>query len=495
MNDEFNTNNTGDENQINQPYTPSEDINGIDTELIPEIQRDPSHTQPEKADLNEIAVTPEYQLDDLLCSNENLQPVMPAEEVFPYQPPVAEIQPQKNSFNAYGNYSSTFNDESYRKAIKNQSKKGSSRGTVIVLSILLFISFSVLAGIGIIELAKIQPGDIKNTSSIATASETADTTSKTDTTNPQIIVPGETGNELSIAAVAKKVNPAVVSIIVETAGNKGLGTGMIFTEDGYILTNAHVVEGAKTIKIITIDEEEYTAKLVGADSKTDLAVLKIDANNLPTVTFGDSDKMEVGDAVVAIGNPYGLILSNTVTNGIVSAVRKGMMVGEGEMDLIQTNAAINFGNSGGPLLNMKGNVIGVNSLKIVSESFEGLGFAIPINSAIPIIDSLKQYGYVKDRPMLGINGEFLDERKASIQYGCPAGMYIDSVMDGTDAKAKGLRKGDIVIKIDGKSFTSLAEFNVIKERFKAGDTVSFVIWRQGSEFEISITMVESRPAG
>lgn len=248
-----------------------------------------------------------------------------------------------------------------------------------------------------------------------------------DNNQPASTVSGE----LTPQEVAKKVIPSVVCIQnYQRSNNNSMfffgggaqsgdagdevspvseGSGIIATSDGYIITNAHVVEGASSLKVILSDGTSYEAQLVGSDSITDLAVIKIDATGLQAAEFGSSGDLEVGDSVMAIGNPGGLELSSSVTQGIVSALNRQITNSETgyTMDCIQTDTAINPGNSGGALVNMYGQVVGINSSKIVAEGFEGLGFAIPIDDAQSVISNLKEYGYVKDRAVLGITGQYL----------------------------------------------------------------------------------------
>ncbi len=250
------------------------------------------------------------------------------------------------------------------------------------------------------------------------------------------------------------------------------GSGIIATSDGYIITNDHVVSGASSLKVILSDGKKYEAKLIGGDSVTDLAVIKINASGLPTAEFGSSDDLKVADTVMAVGNPGGMEFNSSVTIGYVSALNREITNGETGyiMKCIQTDAAINPGNSGGALVNNSGQVIGINSSKIVATGYEGLGFSIPINVAQPIISDLKQYGYVKDRAVLGITGQFIDSMTARF-YDLPTGMFVNSVTSSAVTSA-GIKKGDVITKIDGKELTSdniLTSYITTK---KPGDTVT-----------------------
>ena len=269
------------------------------------------------------------------------------------------------------------------------------------------------------------------------------------------------------------------------------GSGIIATSDGYIITNAHVVEGADSLKVITSDNQVYEAELIGSDTMTDFAVIKVDATGLTAAEFGSSDDLQVADPVIAIGNPGGL--SSTVTVGYVSALDRPVTSSDTgyTMNCIQTDAAINPGNSGGALVNMYGQVIGINSSKIVAEGYEGLGFAIPIDTAQPVINDLKEYGYVKDRAMLGISGQYLDDWSANF-YSLPSGMYVADVTN-TSVTEAGIRKGDVITQIDDTDITSANTIsNYIMDK-KPGDTVTLSVTRglTGETFTCEVTLTES----
>ncbi len=259
---------------------------------------------------------------------------------------------------------------------------------------------------------------------------------------------------LCLQDIYSTVIDSVVSISSMTSSGTSSGTGIIMSQDGYVITNHHVITGALVISVLTNDNQEYEAALVGSDEMSDLAVLKIDARGLKAAEFGDSSKLRVGDSVVAIGDPLGVQLRGTMTNGIISAINRDLTVGDRTMTLIQTNAALNNGNSGGPLINCYGQVIGINTVKMSSyytatASVEGLGFAIPISVAKPIIDELIENGYVAGRPAIGISGDSLPSYYRTY-YRLPDGVYVTSVNEGSDAKAKGIREGDIVTAINGE---------------------------------------------
>ncbi|MCI1955080.1 MAG: trypsin-like peptidase domain-containing protein [Oscillospiraceae bacterium] len=271
------------------------------------------------------------------------------------------------------------------------------------------------------------------------------------------------------------------------------GSGIIATSDGYIITNAHVVSGSSALKVVLSTGKTYQAKLIGSDSITDLALIKIDATGLTAAEFGSSDDLQVADAVLAIGNPGGMEFNSSVTVGYISALNREITSSDTgyTMKCIQTDAAINPGNSGGALVNMKGQVVGVNSSKIVATGYEGLGFAIPINTVQPIISELKQYGYVKDRAVLGVSGQYIDSMTARF-YGLSSGLYIGSV-SSSYVSAAGIQKGDVITKIDNKSVTSRNTITSAIASKKPGDTVTLTVSRSssGQTFTASVKLSQA----
>lgn len=293
-----------------------------------------------------------------------------------------------------------------------------------------------------------------------------------------------------VSDVVQKVRPSVVGVITEsfqTYSTSSTGSGIILSEDGYIVTNNHVVEGGDSIAVTLDDGETYAAELIGTDVKSDIAVLKIDAQNLPAAEFGDSSQVEVGEAAIAIGNPLGL--NGTVTAGIISAVDREIQVGSSNMVLLQTDASINPGNSGGALLNEYGQVIGVNSAKISSEDSEGLGFAIPSNTVGPIVEELIDRGYVSGRPLTGISGRNVSALTAAF-YNIPQGILVDQVAPESDAAAKGLTAGDVIIGVDDIRVENISDACTLRDEHKAGDTMKLTFYRQGFTHEINIQLME-----
>lgn len=310
-----------------------------------------------------------------------------------------------------------------------------------------------------------------------------------------------------VVAVSEKVQPSVVNIRVERVARvedfffgpyyekvSGIGTGIIIRKDGYILTNYHVVEGANDIIVTLLGGKEYKGKVIGRDKDTDLAVVKVDARNLPAADIGDSSKLQVGELAVAIGNPFGL--SYTVSAGVISALRRNVSVNDESgvtrtyTNLIQTDAAINPGNSGGPLCNSKGQVIGVNSL-IYSRSggYQGISFAIPINDAIAVAKQLIETGRVS-RPFLGVLGADAKDFAESLPEEAREGAIILDVMSGTPAANAGLRKGDVIVEMNGKKITSMEDLIAEIRNKKVGDRVRITYIRGKEKKTVELVLSE-----
>ncbi|MCL2841847.1 MAG: trypsin-like peptidase domain-containing protein [Oscillospiraceae bacterium] len=295
---------------------------------------------------------------------------------------------------------------------------------------------------------------------------------------------------LSFQEIFQRCNPSVVVIEVQFFLGGGSGTGIVMTENGYIITAAHVVEGARQIAVYLEDGTRHDASLVGEDMDTDIAVLKINATDLTPAEFGDSDLLQVGQEVAVIGNPLGQ--AHSMSNGIISALNRDVTHDGITMRLIQTNAAINEGNSGGPLINLYGQVVGITNMKMVSYSggVEGLGFAIPTATIRPVVDSLIQYGRMVGRPGLGIVVETIAQADTA-QTGRPPGVYVQEVLPGTDAAAVGLREGDRIVTANGATVHNVFDLRAEIARFTAGDRIELVIERDGVEQTLQIRLMDS----
>ena len=281
----------------------------------------------------------------------------------------------------------------------------------------------------------------------------------------------------------------------QTSTGVSSGSGFILTEDGYVVTNYHVVEGAASVDVVLHDGASYPASLVGQDSTNDLAVLKVEASGLDAAELGSSDNLIVGDQVVAIGNPLGE-LTSTLTVGYVSAKERTIDTDGTVITMIQTDAAINSGNSGGPLFNMKGQVVGITTAKYSGSSssgasIEGIGFAIPISDVQEYIQDLIEYGYIKSA-YLGVMVQSMDPSVASI-YSLPVGAYVASVEDGYCAKRAGIKEKDIIVAVGGEAIEDLSDLTRILRKFEPGDQVIITVYRAGQVLELQVTLDE-RPA-
>lgn len=366
----------------------------------------------------------------------------------------------------------------------------------VIFSSLVIVSLCVFVGARMFGVFQSGPGGGQNTNSMPAGSLTI--VNRPDEKE----APTTTGGKLTTQEIAKKVKPSVVGVVqyqrMQSLGPSASGSGVIMASDGYIVTNAHVVDGADSIKVVLNNGEEYEASLIGIDTKTDLAVIKISTTNLTPAEFGNSKQVEDGEPVVAIGNPGGIELAGSVTQGIVSAAEREVESSNGgyRMKCIQTDAAINPGNSGGALINQYGQVIGINSSKIAATDYEGIGFAIAMTEAKPIIDDLMNYGYVKDRVKIGISYTEVDAILAKLN-GIPAGIYVEAVEQDSDAYAKGIRQGDIITHINGKEIASSDVITEELKNFKPGQTVTLTVFRstvngQTRTYEQSVVLSEDK---
>ena len=307
---------------------------------------------------------------------------------------------------------------------------------------------------------------------------------------------------LTIPQVAELVKDSVVEITTEqiVTGSfmqqyvsEGAGSGVIITADGYIVTNHHVIEGATNINVRLADGKEHKAKLIGSDAKTDLAVIKIDAKELKPAAFGSSSELLVGEEVVAVGNPLGK-LGGTVTKGIISALDREITIDNTTMRLLQTDTAINPGNSGGGMFNTSGQLVGVINAKSAGEEIEGLGFAIPIDTAKAVVEDLIGHGYVTGRVDPGFVFVEINDAMTAMMYRVnELGLYISSTREGSDAQKAGFKSGDYVLKVDGKEVSTEAEANAMIDGKKVGDSLTVIVERNGQEKTITLTLSEYMP--
>ena len=333
-------------------------------------------------------------------------------------------------------------------------------------------------------------------------SSTTDSASGSDSS---ITAASSSGSSLTTEQVADLVSPSVVVITTEQVVysqwswygqnqvESGAGSGVIISSDGYILTCAHVVDGASTITV-TIGDKDYTATLVGEDTTSDIAVIKIDADGLTPATVGNSDSLKVGQSVMAVGNPLGE-LGGTVTGGMISALNRSVTIqgssSVNTMSLIQMDASVSPGNSGGGLFNMNGELVGIVNAKSSSSDAEGLGFAIPINDAIKVAQELLENGYVTGRPYLGITYLAVTDAQTASQLGVNAyGVYVVEVVKGGPAEKAGLQAGDRIVSVDGTEIASKDDLGTLMQKHAAGDTLSITIARDGQMQTVNVTLGE-----
>ncbi|MTI47418.1 S1C family serine protease [Sporosalibacterium faouarense] len=298
-----------------------------------------------------------------------------------------------------------------------------------------------------------------------------------------------------VVEVADEVLPSIVMIknkqqlssgFMSQSVDSGTGSGIIYKSDGYIITNQHVINGASEIEVILHDGRSFDARILGEDEKTDLAVIKIEGNNFPAAKLGNSDNIKVGQLAVAIGNPMGEEFSGSVTAGIISAMDRTLNMGTNKIKLIQTDAAINPGNSGGALVNKNGEVIGINSIKLSATDVEGMGFSIPINDALPIIEELVENGYIK-RPWIGVTIGNVTEA-LSQRYNVPIGVFISQVDPSGPAAKVGLRTNDIITEIEGDKVETVSELSKIMEEYEPNDNITLKIYRGDKYIDINLQL-------
>lgn len=414
---------------------------------------------------------------------------------------------EKNNENKNSNFKAVQNPENYKTTSNLKNKSGFGK-TVVLPFISGVLGCAAVVGVcfGIPDVKYKLIGTNSSNFSVAPSNSTS-----SDGTVSQVKL-----SNYSDTAVytANKILPSIVGIKVEYTVSSnfsiyGMGTakseasasgsGIIISDDGYILTNNHIVATSSsesyyqvsdankvTVKLYN-DDTEYEAKIVGKDEQTDLAVIKIEKTGLSKAEFADSDSIKVGEFAMAVGNPLGM--QSSITCGVVSAVNREVTDSDGKkFTLIQTDAAINSGNSGGALVNGEGKVIGINTLKLSGTGIEGMGFAIPINSTTDITSQLIQYSKVK-RPYIGISGVDLDEKTAKV-YNLVVGVYVKSIEDFSAAEKAGVKVGDVIVEADGKKITSMNELNEIKNSHKIGDELKIKVNRNNKTEELTLTLGE-----
>ena len=437
--------------------------------------------------------------------------------------PAQSYQPQNRSYNAYG---AAYNPEAasgqiaYQPAKKQKTKKS---GTVKAVAILCAcaVILSGLAGFGGTVLGnrltaanKVTAAESDSTqkspaATQATGGDSVVIYKSVDVDSVATSTSATAGSDLTYAQVAALVKDSVVEIMTEMAVSnpyfpqfiqqaQGAGSGVIISEDGYLITNAHVIlnesngKPAETITARLTDGEEYKAEVITYDSDEDIAILKIDAKGLVPVRCGDSDRLIVGEELVVVGNPLGK-LGGSVSNGIVSATQREIEIGGVTMSLIQTNAAVNPGNSGGGMFNMKGELIGIVNCKSYGEEIEGLGFAIPINQALKVSEELLTKGYVSGKPMLGIQLDDVSNQSNSFFffYSVRSGLYVTAVSEGLNDKV--FKVGDRIIAVDGEEVSSREDVKTILYKHAVGDKIKVQLYRDNKLMEVEATLYERVP--
>lgn len=399
--------------------------------------------------------------------------------------------------NTNNTYEAQYSYHSQPKRPKNKKKIATIVLSAVLAVVIGFSGFALYNGKGGNEISQSLLSNLEGPSE-----------KKEEQNNVEKLVTSNSSKVYSTPEVVDIVGPAVVGVINKTTYNnpyayyygqqqgteiqQGSGSGVIISDDGYVVTNNHVIEGATEIVVILSAGEEYTAKLIGSDAKTDLAVLKIDAEALTYAKLGTSSELRVGEKAIAIGNPLGQEFAGTTTQGIISGLNRTITIDNKTMNLIQTDAAINPGNSGGALCNEHGEVIGINTAKISSSQYEGLGFAIPIDDAKPIIEDLIANGYVTGRPVIGIGGRAVTEQDAKA-YNLKVGVYVSSMTADSPAYMAGIKIGDIIIECEGKKIETVDDINEIKNKHKVGDTISMKVYRQGKTIDIKLVLGEESP--
>lgn len=451
------------------------------------------------------------------------------QNVPPYQQNMYGQPPYGNN-GTYNQYNSQYNPQMYAQYPQKKTN-GGIVALIIVLCSLLAIGFIGMMvygfSVGIKEDSNNDRNDsgnsirlpnedsttpfetLPNTSSQGKTHDESDYSDKTNKSysgmklesNPK---DAKTNGSYTAAKATEEVSDSVVGILcysddvpdqADTTTASSQGSGIIFSQDGYVITNAHVIGNSKTayaIRVVTSDGKVYKAGVVGYDSRTDIAVLKMDdAKGLTPATFGDSSQLEVGQDIIVVGNPGGLDYQNTTTKGVISALDRKLSTSS-LTKYIQTDAAINPGNSGGPLVNYYGQVVGITTSKIVSETYEGMGFAIPSQTVKNIVDTLVKNGYVEGRVKIGISGIAVTSDQAS-NYNIPQGIYVQSIVSGGPCDGTSLEEGDIITEVDGETITSFADVYAILETHKPGDKIKVKYYSSSSgNGEVEITLQEDK---
>lgn len=402
-----------------------------------------------------------------------------------------------NEQSDYDRYYGSFPYKSYEEILaEKRRKRRYRRGLFGLLTLTCFFTFAL---VGITLLYRTLEQDTKEPVRLAGGGTTGALGAQTpqggavdDFSLPETQKQASSGVVYhDVSDIVERCSAAVVGIVTESYqdfSQTSAGSGIILTENGYIVTNNHVVAGGDSITVVLEDGTNYSAYLIGSDAYTDIAVLKIEAKGLSYAALGDSDTLRVGEIAVVIGNPTGQ-LQGTVTGGLISALGRNIAVEGVTMNLIQTDAAVNSGNSGGPLLNEYGEVVGIISAKLSSTAYEGLGFAIPVNTVKPIVEELVKNGYVSGRPTFGIAGRTISSMAARF-YGLPQGILVDAVEPTSDARAQGVAQGDIIVSINETTIESVDDGCLLRNELAVGTKAKLGVYRKGKIYTVEVAVME-----
>ncbi|MFA6940113.1 MAG: trypsin-like peptidase domain-containing protein [Clostridiaceae bacterium] len=448
---------------------------------------------------NEETIKPEENLDSPQCSNIDTEEsriegdALEDEKISEDLSDNISEEPSETEKEEIPKEDISYEEVSFEEVPKKENKKRRRAGrafSYIAIGLICALIGGISGSVSTYYLSsKEEKAETAAAAKINTAAESTVQNSTASTKTASTI----SATELSVPDVVSKVASAVVGINITASNGTGYGSGIIISEDGYILTNYHVISSATSIKVDFTNGKSSNAKIINYDSSLDVAIIKVtDKSNIPAVAeLGDSSKLRVGDTAIAIGSPLGKQLQNSVTVGVISALDRDIEMDNESQKLIQTDAAINAGNSGGALVNTKGQVIGINVAKIGTESqysttsVEGLGFAIPINQVKPKINDL-----LKPLLIIGIEGRDITD-DMSQQYGIPVGVYVYSVQEFSPAELAGLQKGDVIISFDGTEVKTVAKLNSLKLKHKSGDKVKVIVNRDGSKKTLTLTLKTS----
>ena len=492
-NNPWETNDTSSQTTQNEPTTEHDAFHPVEDDAQYPDQRvfeQPSDIASDRMDTQPRPLNPEQSYNTNTGAQQSFDPN-------------AQQPMNQPSHPAYATYQEWMHQEDKRaakharKLARAERRKNRKFGRKPVL-IAGSIAAACILLVGGIAIGSSMSGGADNNSSSVSATSVNSNLPSVNISSPTA-TSSSANDGLSGEEIYAKVSPSVVSIqaVNLTSGEGGTGSGVIMSADGYIITNNHVVVDENTgvqqdkITVYMSDGTSFPAEVIGLDEQTDLAVLKIDpaGTTLTPAEFGDSNSLLVGEEVYAIGSPGGLELANTITGGHISALNRDITIDDRVMSLIQTDAAINPGNSGGALINKYGQVIGITSAKLGISYYEGLGFAIPMDTVKPIVDELIQNGYIAGRPQIGISGQNVSEQQ-SAAYGIPQGVRVINVDSRSNAAAAGVQANDIITGINGTEVTDMDGVNAVKDKLAAGDKITLTLYRMstGKTFTVSFAL-------